>query len=45
MTDLSFIDWCVSTYLGVVFGLAFRSAKGQQDNEDYFIGGFGYRNI
>ncbi len=40
MTDLSFIDWCVcAAYLAVVFGLAFRSAKGQQDNEDYFIGG------
>jgi len=40
MTDLSFIDWCFyAVYLAVVFGLAFRSAKGQQDNEDYFIGG------
>lgn len=40
MTDLSLIDWCVcAAYLAVVFGLAFRSAKGQRDNEDYFIGG------
>jgi len=40
MTDLSFIDWCVCVaYLAVVFGLAIRSAKGQQDNEDYFLGG------
>jgi len=40
MTDLSFIDWCVcAAYLAVVFGLAFRSARGQQDNEDYFLGG------
>ena len=40
MTDLSFIDWCIcAAYLVVVFGLAVRSARGQQDNEDYFIGG------
>jgi SSS family transporter len=40
MTDLSFIDWCLcAAYLAVVFGLAIRSARGQQDNEDYFIGG------
>ena len=40
MTDLSLIDWCVCiVYLAVVFGLALRSAKGQQNNEDYFIGG------
>ena len=40
MTDLSLIDWCVcAAYLVVVFGLAVRSAKGQQDNEDYFLGG------
>jgi SSS family transporter len=40
MTDLSLIDWCVcATYLVVVFGLAVRSARGQQDNEDYFLGG------
>jgi SSS family solute:Na+ symporter len=40
MTELSFIDWMVCVvYLAVVFGLAFRSAKGQQDNEDYFLGG------
>jgi len=40
MTDLSFIDWCVcAAYLAVVFGLACRSARGQQDNEDFFLGG------
>jgi SSS family transporter len=37
---LSLIDWCVcAAYLVVVFGLAIRSARGQQDNEDYFLGG------
>lgn len=40
MANLSLIDWLVCLgYLGVVFGLALRSAKGQQDNEDYFLGG------
>jgi len=40
MTDLSPIDWCLcAAYLAVVFGLAIRSARGQQDNEDYFLGG------
>jgi len=40
MTELSFIDWCIcAAYLVIVFGLAIRSARGQQDNEDYFIGG------
>jgi SSS family solute:Na+ symporter len=40
MTDLSLIDWCVcAAYLVVVFGLAVKSARGQQDNEDYFLGG------
>jgi SSS family transporter len=40
MTDLGPIDWCVCiAYLAVVFGLAFRSAGGQQTNEDYFVGG------
>ena len=40
MTDLSLIDWCVCiAYLAVVFGLALKSAKGQQNNEDYFVGG------
>jgi SSS family transporter len=39
MTDLSIIDWCVCTaYLALVFSLALRSAKGQRDNEDYFLG-------
>ena len=37
---LGFIDWCVClAYLAVVFGLAIRSVKGQEDNEDYFVGG------
>jgi SSS family solute:Na+ symporter len=40
MTDLGFIDWLVcAAYLVLVFGLAFKSARGQQDNEDYFLGG------
>jgi SSS family transporter len=40
MTDLNLIDWCVcAAYLVVVFGLAVKSASGQQDNEDYFLGG------
>jgi SSS family transporter len=40
MTDLSLIDFCVcAAYLAVVFGLAVKSARGQQDNEDYFLGG------
>ncbi len=39
MTDLSLIDWCVCiAYLAVIFGLALKSAKGQQNNEDYFVG-------
>jgi SSS family transporter len=40
MTDLSIIDWgvCIA-YLAVVVGLAVKSARGQQDNEDYFVGG------
>lgn len=40
MTDLNVIDWgvCIA-YLAVVIGLAVRSARGQQDNEDYFVGG------
>ena len=37
---LGFIDWGVcSAYLGLVFGLAIQSVKGQEDNEDYFVGG------
>lgn len=40
MVELGFFDWCVCfAYLGVVFGLALWSAKGQEDNEDYFVGG------
>lgn len=40
MAELNTIDWlwCLA-YLAVVFGLALRSARGQQDNEDYFVGG------
>jgi SSS family transporter len=37
---LGFLDWSVClAYLGLVFGLAIRSAKGQENNEDYFVGG------
>jgi SSS family solute:Na+ symporter len=37
---LGLIDWCVClAYLGVVCGLALRSVKGQENNEDYFVGG------
>lgn len=40
MTQLGLIDWSVCViYLVVVFGLAANSARGQQDNEDYFVGG------
>ena len=40
MTELSLIDWLVClAYLAVVLGLAVRSARGQRDNEDYFLGG------
>ncbi len=40
MTELSLIDWSVClTYLAVVFGLAVKSARGQHNNEDYFVGG------
>ena len=40
MTDLSCIDWLVcAAYLVLVIGLAFKSARGQRDNEDYFLGG------
>jgi SSS family transporter len=40
MTDLSLIDWLLcAAYLVFVFGLAVKSARGQQDNEDYFLGG------
>ena len=40
MTQFSFIDGCVCVlYLAIVFGLAVKSARGQQDNEDYFVGG------
>jgi len=40
MTELGVLDWSVCLgYLAVVFGLAVRSARGQRDNEDYFVGG------
>lgn len=40
MIDLSPIDLLVCmAYLVLVFSLAWKSAKGQQDNEDYFLGG------
>jgi len=40
MTDLIPVDWFVCiAYLVVVMGLAWRSARGQRDNEDYFLGG------
>ncbi len=40
MTELNLIDWLVCVgYLAVVFGLALKSARGQRDNEDYFVGG------
>lgn len=40
MFTLSPVDWFVClAYLAVVFALAVKSARGQQDNEDYFVGG------
>lgn len=40
MTELDPVDWSVCCiYLALVFGVAVRSARGQQDNEDYFVGG------
>ena len=40
MNHLSTIDWIVClSYLGVIVGLAVWSMRGQQDNEDYFVGG------
>lgn len=40
MIKLGLIDWIVcAAYLCVVFGLAIWSARGQQNNEDYFVGG------
>ncbi len=40
MIDVSRIDLLICVvYLALVFGLAWRSAKGQRDNEDYFLGG------
>ena len=38
--ELSSVEWLVCVaYLAVVFGLAIWSARGQRDNEDYFVGG------
>lgn len=40
MNNLSLLDSFVCLlYLAVVFGLAWKSAQGQRDNEDYFLGG------
>ncbi len=40
MIHLSLLDGLVClVYLAVVFGLAVKSARGQRDNEDYFLGG------
>jgi SSS family transporter len=40
MLALSLVDWFVCfAYLAIVFGLALKSARGQQNNEDYFVGG------
>jgi SSS family transporter len=40
VAKLGLLDWCIClAYLAVVFGLAVRSARGQEDNEDYFVGG------
>ena len=39
MNTLSLIDACVCIiYLLVIFGLAWKSAQGQRNNEDYFLG-------
>ncbi|MCU0918558.1 MAG: hypothetical protein MUC88_28960 [Planctomycetes bacterium] len=40
MAKLGLLDWCVClAYLVVVVGLALKSIKGQENNEDYFVGG------
>lgn len=40
MNQLSTIDWIVClAYLTIVVGLAVWSMRGQEDNEDYFVGG------
>lgn len=40
MNQLSWLDAAVCLlYLAIVFGLALVSARGQHDNEDYFVGG------
>src|SRR5210317_1489830 len=40
ITQLTTIDTCIClAYLIVIFGLALKSAYGQQNNEDYFVGG------
>ena len=40
MRELAVTDWCVFVgYLGVVLALGIFFARGQRDNEDYFVGG------
>jgi SSS family transporter len=40
MIRLSAIDWCIFvSYLGVIFALGVWFARGQRNNEDYFVGG------
>ena len=40
VSSLGVVDWVVClVYLGVVFALAVLSMRGQEDNEDYFVGG------
>ncbi len=40
MAELGVIDWSIClVYLVAVFGLALLSARGQQNNEEYFVGG------
>ena len=40
MFEFGLIDWLVCFgYLAIVIGLAVRSVKGQQNNQDYFVGG------
>jgi len=40
MERLNWLDWTVFVgYLAVIFGLGVWFARGQRDNEDYFVGG------
>jgi len=40
MRELTVTDWCVFVgYLGIVLALGIFFARGQRDNEDYFVGG------